>query len=349
MSKKFQIDIPIPCHENWEKMNPVEQGRYCKACSKEVVDFTNMSDRELAQFFKKPFSGSTCGRFAQEQLNRNIVVGKKRIPWLRYFFQVAIPAFLLTKQGHTQGKLKLVEMPQVVTTETRGVVGDTIILPMKDELRIEIIDSNTRLPVPYASIEVKDMKKAFSADSTGKYSLVNFSGKKELELVVSSVGYQTLERNYIIKNGVIQVPLVQDAEIMDSIIMTAYPTIVCRQLVAGFTAIKLVETDTIFDTIQVIGDKIKNWITPTIHPVVYPNPVQRGQEITIEWKGVRDEEVRIIVQSANGSMVHSREVKPLKGNNRLQLPTGSGWSAGIYFIRFFKREKQVGVEKIVVY
>jgi hypothetical protein len=54
MAKKLQLTIPKPCHENWEQMTPVEQGRFCASCQKQVIDFTNMNDRQLATFFKKP-------------------------------------------------------------------------------------------------------------------------------------------------------------------------------------------------------------------------------------------------------------------------------------------------------
>ena len=51
MSKKFQLQIPEPCHESWEKMNPVEQGRFCNSCQKAVIDFTGMSDAQLNRLF----------------------------------------------------------------------------------------------------------------------------------------------------------------------------------------------------------------------------------------------------------------------------------------------------------
>lgn len=92
--KKFNLSIPKPCHENWAQMTPAEKGRFCGSCQKTVFDFTNMSDRELAAFFKKP-AGSVCGRFHQDQLNREIAVPKKRIPFLRYFFHIAWPALIL--------------------------------------------------------------------------------------------------------------------------------------------------------------------------------------------------------------------------------------------------------------
>ena len=62
MSKPFQLTIPKPCHEDWNKMQPEEKGKFCGSCQKQVVDFSNMNDRQVAEFFKKPSDGSVCGR-----------------------------------------------------------------------------------------------------------------------------------------------------------------------------------------------------------------------------------------------------------------------------------------------
>lgn len=107
MAKKFQLWIPEPCHENWENMLPSEQGRFCKACSKQVIDFSRMTDREIAQFFKKTSTGSLCGRFMDKQLNRDLEIPKKRIPWVRYFFQFALPAFLASGKLMAQGRINV--------------------------------------------------------------------------------------------------------------------------------------------------------------------------------------------------------------------------------------------------
>jgi hypothetical protein len=106
MAKKIRLSIPKPCHEDWDQMHPVEKGRFCDSCQKKVVDFSEMSDREIAQFFKKPSNESTCGRFMQDQLDRDIVIPKKRIPWVKYFFQVALPAFIISAKANAQGKEK---------------------------------------------------------------------------------------------------------------------------------------------------------------------------------------------------------------------------------------------------
>jgi hypothetical protein len=114
MARKLQLQIPTPCHENWEKMTQTEKGRFCASCQKQVIDFSNKSDREIAMFFKKPIlsslkGGSVCGRFMDDQLNREIHIPKKRIPWLKYFFQIAIPAFLASCDHRTQGKVKVAD------------------------------------------------------------------------------------------------------------------------------------------------------------------------------------------------------------------------------------------------
>jgi hypothetical protein len=106
MTKKLQLQIPTPCHENWENMTRVDKGRFCTSCQKQVIDFSNMSDREIAMFFKKS-PHSVWGRFMGDQLNRDIEIPKKRIPWVKYFFQFAIPAFLASCDNRTQGKVKV--------------------------------------------------------------------------------------------------------------------------------------------------------------------------------------------------------------------------------------------------
>jgi len=101
--KKINLSIPKPCHEDWAQMTQVEKGKFCDSCQKVVVDFTKMSDRELAVLFKKS-SGSVCGRFQQEQLNHDINIPRKRIPWVKYFFQFTLPAFLISLKTYGDGE-----------------------------------------------------------------------------------------------------------------------------------------------------------------------------------------------------------------------------------------------------
>jgi hypothetical protein len=67
--KKMHISVENPCHEDWQKMTPETQGRFCGACEKTVVDFSEMSDAEILLYFSKPKIEKVCGRFRPEQLS----------------------------------------------------------------------------------------------------------------------------------------------------------------------------------------------------------------------------------------------------------------------------------------
>lgn len=62
------IYIPEPCHESWRAMSPSEKGKFCKVCTKEVVDFTNKSKEDIFEHLAKA-DGKTCGRFTLNQLD----------------------------------------------------------------------------------------------------------------------------------------------------------------------------------------------------------------------------------------------------------------------------------------
>lgn len=66
---KYKITIPEPCHEDWNKMKPNENGRFCMSCSKTVVDFTSMLPEEMQHFFIQNKNGKICGRFRKSQLD----------------------------------------------------------------------------------------------------------------------------------------------------------------------------------------------------------------------------------------------------------------------------------------
>jgi hypothetical protein len=104
MAKHFTLQINEPCHEDWNLMSPSEQGRYCGMCQKSVVDFTNMTDTQLSNYFKLN-TGNTCGRFYDDQLNHPIAAPTKTIPWLRYFFTITLPAFLFSAKAIAQKKV----------------------------------------------------------------------------------------------------------------------------------------------------------------------------------------------------------------------------------------------------
>ena len=77
---KYNINIPQPCHEDWNNMLPEHKGRHCEACKTVVTDFTTMTDAEIINHLKATAS-KTCGRFLETQLNRELIEPTKNYDW----------------------------------------------------------------------------------------------------------------------------------------------------------------------------------------------------------------------------------------------------------------------------
>jgi hypothetical protein len=75
------IHLPAPCHENWDKMIPVEGGRHCSSCNKLIRDFTNHSQEEIVSLISSSAT-ITCGRFRADQVTDGQTYGG----W-KYFFK----------------------------------------------------------------------------------------------------------------------------------------------------------------------------------------------------------------------------------------------------------------------
>ena len=97
--KVFKISVPEPCSENWNAMKPHGNGRLCENCKKVVVDFSQLSDKELYSYFS---SGQPipCGRFHNSQLNIDLVKAKaKKYSWKRFYKTVAALFALLSMKN----------------------------------------------------------------------------------------------------------------------------------------------------------------------------------------------------------------------------------------------------------
>lgn len=102
MKTQTYLHIADACHEDWNQMTKVEQGKFCGSCCKTVTDFSMMSDKEILAVLSKA-SANTCGRFTKHQLERplhgEVPVHSK--PY-KFFLSAIIPTFLLANLGMAQ-------------------------------------------------------------------------------------------------------------------------------------------------------------------------------------------------------------------------------------------------------
>ncbi|HEY8894413.1 MAG TPA: hypothetical protein VIM79_06345, partial [Niastella sp.] len=152
MLRSVHIQIPKPCHENWDNMTPDEQGRFCGSCKKIVVDFTVMSDKELLNYISNVAGQHTCGRFSNHQLNTDIITtkSKKRFSWA-YVWNVLL-ASLLATESYAQGEPVVKKKPETHLPDVSPTVG-TFAVKERDTVPNKIVQgvvlqSKTNAPLP---------------------------------------------------------------------------------------------------------------------------------------------------------------------------------------------------------
>ncbi|MBX7155158.1 MAG: carboxypeptidase-like regulatory domain-containing protein [Bacteriodetes bacterium] len=77
----YSLHIDSPCHEQWDAMLQVRNGKYCLHCAKTVIDCTNLSDSEIHAVIQQQRANgksSFCGRFKNKQLNRPLVLPQQK-------------------------------------------------------------------------------------------------------------------------------------------------------------------------------------------------------------------------------------------------------------------------------
>ena len=68
--KPIEIYIENPCSEDWTRMKTTDHGKFCLACQKEVIDFTNFNQAQFKYYFEinykiknQSVENKLCGRF----------------------------------------------------------------------------------------------------------------------------------------------------------------------------------------------------------------------------------------------------------------------------------------------
>ncbi|PIF32662.1 hypothetical protein CLU81_3213 [Flavobacterium sp. 9] len=149
MERNFKITIPEPCHENWDKMKPKDNGRFCLSCSKTVVNFTNMLYEEIQHYFIQNQNERICGRFKKSQLETMTIQIPSRVLHTQTNYNKMFLLALFIAMGTTlfscqdkDGKKQKIDKVEIVqdTTPTKHITvgevrprnnnsGDTLLPP----------------------------------------------------------------------------------------------------------------------------------------------------------------------------------------------------------------------------
>jgi hypothetical protein len=166
------------------------KGKFCGACRKTVIDFTSMSDRDLVQFFRN-HTGNVCGRLQPGQLHRDILVPRKRIPWVRYFFQFTLPAFLFSMKAAAQGMVR-VSYEKTECRVTKGELKIPVVEPAAENWVHGKVMDQDGVAVPYATLQIKGSHSGTVTDSSGRFRIK--TDVVNPVIVASMVGFEVQEK-----------------------------------------------------------------------------------------------------------------------------------------------------------
>jgi hypothetical protein len=328
MPASLQLNIAEPCHENWQNMTPHEQGRFCGSCQKTVVDFTMMSDQEVLNYFLKA-DHNVCGRFADDQLNKELKIteNKKRFSWA-YVWNILVATFLVAKadaqvKPTPKAPVETVEhLPQIM-----GMVAYERPAGKPAVIKGNVVDETNNQPVQGASIRIKSTGGGCMADTTGKFSL-KVEKKDGVVLEFSAIGYetQTLEVDEVVNLQDIQVSLKPSYAKLNEVVVIGSGAV--RWLCGRVGGVSVKVKSTKLEKIQRnINDLVKKDVK------VYPNPVVRGNSLTISLSLKQAGAYKLEILNAAGQVM---QVQPLLMQTKEQvidLHTQAAWSAGIYWVR----------------
>jgi hypothetical protein len=193
MKKSYSISISKPCGENWDNFTPQENGRHCSSCSKVVLDFTNMSDRQILEFLENKKS-NTCGRFRHDQMKSYhaalVPTINPGLTLLKAGFMSLMFA-LISKETAAQELIAKVNPSYVLPTNN----GDTYSIQRPKGLEMiqgVVKSAGENAPMPGVSIIIKGTTEGTTTDIDGHFSL-NHQFQDGDVLVFNFIGYRTLE------------------------------------------------------------------------------------------------------------------------------------------------------------
>ncbi len=307
-------------------MTPGANGRFCSSCAKTVLDFTMMEDREILQWFAS-HQGSTCGRFTPDQLNRPMVNPPERKSRWRYWHYL-IAGLLFSSEVSAQTKPARAPMSRQTPPNPQNEIllgkikaqseAQPEPQPFTDSIRGRVMDANGK-PVLYATIKYTKTYGVVS-DVNGYFSIPANRVQQDT-LFITAVGFKSIALPMSQWGQRDQARLIQLASI-DTYLGGAVAVSVVRR-----KRKPLADTISIFkDTLAAIGLG-KSALT------IYPNPVAKGNQITVSARLDQTGTYTIQLFSVSGTLMQTTQINGALKTPKLSMTIPGTLTPGTYIVR----------------
>jgi hypothetical protein len=192
-------------------MEQNETGKYCLNCSKNVIDFTNLSDQETLKILTQSTT-KICGRLNSSQLNRLMIEDQGHIHRSRFYnFFAGLLLIGATNEVKALDQKNQIEMTSHIDAQKKSqndLIPNEKILQTDDTLknvfRGALIDAGTNEPISFASISIKGNKTSVTSDINGNFKFVIPDSLLNTKYTfrITYIGYET--KDYFVKEKDIQ-------------------------------------------------------------------------------------------------------------------------------------------------
>ncbi len=94
-NKRLHFRLENPCEANRDNLLPEEKGFFCLLCQKKVIDFANMTDDAIFDFFQdKNNLLFGCGQYTERQLSEGIMAKQQALHHIPTFRKIAVITIL---------------------------------------------------------------------------------------------------------------------------------------------------------------------------------------------------------------------------------------------------------------
>jgi hypothetical protein len=360
--QKIKLSIPDPCQQNWDHMTASQQGRFCNACAKTVIDFSQMSDADVLNYFSRSGDEKVCGRMYPDQLDRTIQAPPTRHFLWRWNYIIAFFLFF-TKAGAAKAQGGIVKQtaanPYAGLDSLRGLTehpasreilvgkvayGQTkqtppapvqALSPANRKVTGRITGENGE-GIPGASILIMPGTSGVVADSQGNFTANVIPGKESLR--ISAIGYETKTIS-VFEEKDQTIVLKSSNGLLGEVVVTGHQTVKGRMVrMGGISSTRG----------YAISTSIKNLLSPTgCSVMIYPNPVQKGSFANIEMN-LKKGMYNLHVLDAAGNILLQKQVNSPAGRITEQFDIPPTWPAGKYFIKVDAGNKKTEVGNFII-
>ncbi len=191
----MKLQIPEPCSQKWEQMAFIDDTkRFCSECSKNIVDFSKKSDKEIVQhLLKNP--DKICGKLSPHQLNRKFRDYDVHFPGLKALL-LAGTLTTFSNEFHAQASENQTEKPQTNleikyqvirgnikdTSHTFGIYDLVVELPQYKLFCKSDLDGNFQFSLPLNNLSDTLLLIMRKGNAYKSYNVFNFKEFIQIEV-----------------------------------------------------------------------------------------------------------------------------------------------------------------------